>query len=75
MGDSQDIADLVLELRHRLGLTQEQFAARVGVTFLTVNRWENRHTKPSRMALKLIQGTLEQMGESGYDLLHQYFSN
>jgi DNA-binding transcriptional regulator YiaG len=70
---SQDIADLILELRQRLGLTQEQFAARLGVTFPTVNRWENRRAKPSRIALKLIKGMLEQMGESGSDLLMKYF--
>lgn len=73
MNDPQDIAALVLELRRRLGLTQEQFAARVGVTFPTVNRWENRHSKPSRIALKLIRMTLEQMGDAGADLLTQYF--
>lgn len=73
MNDPQDIAALVLELRRRLGLTQEQFAARVGVTFPTVNRWENRHSKPSRIALKLIRTTLEQMGEAGADLLTKYF--
>lgn len=73
MSDPRDIAELILELRRRLGLTQEQFAARVGVTFPTVNRWENCRVKPSRIALKLIQTTLEQMGEAGEDLLMQYF--
>lgn len=40
----------IKELRDRLGLTQEQFAARIGVTFSTVNRWENGHAKPSKLA-------------------------
>ena len=31
----------IKELRTTLGLTQEQFAAKLGVTFTTVNRWEN----------------------------------
>ncbi|HEY9659836.1 MAG TPA: helix-turn-helix domain-containing protein [Allocoleopsis sp.] len=75
MNDPLDSADLILELRQRLGLTQEQFAAQLGVTFPTVNRWENRRSKPSRIALKLIRGKLEQMGESGQDLLTKYFSN
>lgn len=73
--EPQDIAELILELRHRLRLTQEQFAARLGVTFPTVNRWENRRTKPSRIALKLIYSMLEQMGEAGEDLLLQHFRN
>lgn len=71
--ESQDIAELVRELRLRLGLTQEEFAAKLGVTFPTVNRWENRRAKPSRMAMKLLEGLLRQMGESTQDLLSKYF--
>ncbi|WP_347242564.1 helix-turn-helix transcriptional regulator [Nostoc sp. FACHB-888] len=26
-------------------MTQEKFAAKLGVTFLTINRWENGHPK------------------------------
>ena len=43
------------ELRTALGLTQEQFAAKVGVTFTTVNRWENNKAKPSPLALQKIE--------------------
>lgn len=69
----QDSAGLILELRQQLGLTQEQFAARLGVTFPTVNRWENRRARPSRLALQSIQGLLNQMGDAGRDLLSKYF--
>ena len=62
--ESQDIAELVRELRRRLGLTQEEFAAKLGVTFPTVNRWENRRAKPSRMAMKLLEGLRQQIDES-----------
>jgi len=62
--ESQDIAELVRELRRRLGLTQEEFAAKLGVTFPTVNRWENRRAKPSRMAMKLIEGLRQQIDEN-----------
>jgi len=34
-----------------MGLTQEQFAAMIGVTFGTVNRWQAGKTNPSRLAL------------------------
>ena len=40
----------IRELRSTLGLTQEQFAAKVGVTFSTVNRWESGKSKPSPLA-------------------------
>ena len=37
-----DIRKMIRNLRLSLGLTQEQFAVRLGVTFSTVNRWERR---------------------------------
>lgn len=73
VSEPQDISELVRELRLRLKLTQEEFAAKLGVTFPTVNRWENRRAKPSRMATKLIEGLLRQMGDSTQDLLTKYF--
>ena len=41
-----DISALVKRLRKRLGLTQEQFAHKLGVTFSTVNQWENGRRRP-----------------------------
>jgi DNA-binding transcriptional regulator YiaG len=49
-----EIASFVHDLRARTGLTQEKFAARLGVTFPTINRWENGRAKPSPLALKQI---------------------
>ena len=73
MNDSLEISDLVREVRQRLGLTQEQFASRLGVTFPTVNRWERGRTKPSPMAQKLLIKVVEQIGENGTDLLLKHF--
>jgi putative transcriptional regulator len=42
-------------LRAALGLTQERFAARVGVTVSTVNRWENGKGTPSPLAQQRIE--------------------
>lgn len=67
------ISDLVRQLRQHLNLSQERFAARLGVSFKTVNRWENGQSTPSPMALKLIQNQLQQMGAPGKALLNQYF--
>jgi DNA-binding transcriptional regulator YiaG len=36
-------------------MTQEEFAHEVGVTVSTVNRWENAHTEPNRLAWKAIR--------------------
>lgn len=51
----EDIPKKIRDLRAALGLTQEQFAAKIGVTFSTVNRWENGKGKPSPLAMKQIQ--------------------
>jgi DNA-binding transcriptional regulator YiaG len=48
-------ADAIRELRKRLGLTQEEFAHAVAVTFSTVNRWENGHARPSKLARRAIE--------------------
>ena len=52
---NKDIPKIVKKLRTEMGLTQEQFAAKVGVTFSTVNRWENGKGKPSPLAMKQIE--------------------
>ena len=42
----KDVPALVKSMRERMGLTQEQFAQEIGVTFSTVNQWENGHRRP-----------------------------
>ena len=59
MSNSEEqIAQHVLEIRLEMGLTQEQFAAKLGVSFPTVNRWENKKTKPSPLAIQKLQKLL-----------------
>ncbi len=45
---------LVKDLRHRLDLTQEQFAQKVGVTYSTVNHWENGKRVPQPFLLRRL---------------------
>ena len=54
-------SDIIKRLRVQLGLTQEQFAARVGVTFSTVNRWEAGRSRPSPLAWREIERLSEVM--------------
>jgi DNA-binding transcriptional regulator YiaG len=44
----------IRQLRQGLDLTQESFAHEVGVTFATVNRWENNRTVPNKVAQKVL---------------------
>jgi len=68
-----DLAPLVRKLRERLGLTQEKFAAKLGVTFPTINRWENGKAKPSPLALQQVKELLQEMGKDGAGLLKKFF--
>ena len=51
---------VISALRQRLAMTQEEFAHAIGVTVSTVNRWENGHIEPSRLARKAMQGLAAQ---------------
>jgi putative transcriptional regulator len=44
----------IRRLRHELNMTQESFAHEIGVTFATVNRWENGRTTPNKVAQKVL---------------------
>lgn len=65
---------LIRQTRQRLGLTQTQFAGKLGVSFLSVNRWENGHHQPLPIVLKQIEALLSEMGTQGQDLLQQYYA-
>ena len=45
----------VKNLRKQLGLSQEAFAERLGVSFATVNRWENGKAKPQKGRIAQMQ--------------------
>ncbi|MBI4331125.1 MAG: helix-turn-helix domain-containing protein [Chloroflexi bacterium] len=44
----------VADLRRRLGLTQAEFAERVGVNRVTISRWENGRVRPTPLALRAL---------------------
>ena len=68
------IGNLIRELRLETGMTQEEFAAELGVTCSSVNRWENQRGKPSKLALKLIEEILRRMGDRGQELLQKHLA-
>lgn len=54
--DRIDFSNRVRRLREKIGLTQVQLAERLGVSFASVNRWENGQSKPAALAWqKLLQ--------------------
>ena len=50
-----DIPDVVFEIRQKFGISQEELARRLGVSFSTVNRWETGKSCPQKAGLVKIQ--------------------
>jgi DNA-binding transcriptional regulator YiaG len=68
---NENAGTLIRTLRQRLGITQEEFAHAVAVTVSTVNRWENAHSEPSKLAWKAIQELAHRRGLSDLASLPQ----
>lgn len=56
---------LVRKLRGQLHLTQEQFAQKVGVTYSTVNHWENGKRAPQPFLLRRLQEMKKKLDARG----------
>lgn len=58
-------ADRVLAVRKKLGLTQEQLADELDVSFATINRWENARCRRVRRAqMKAVRWLEEKVERS-----------
>ena len=53
-GDFMETKDIILELRMKKGLSQEELAEKIFVTRQAVSRWENGETIPNTETLKLL---------------------
>jgi len=60
-----DYPALVKEVRRQLALSQEDLARELGVSYATVNRWENGQSKPSKLAKAQLDAFCERMKEAG----------
>lgn len=50
-----NFAVLIREIRQECLLSQEMFAAKLGVSFSTVNRWEKGKTLPNYQTMKKLE--------------------
>lgn len=51
-----DYKQLVVTLRNKLVMSQEEFAELLGVSFASVNRWEKGHFEPTiKIKRKIIE--------------------
>ena len=53
----------IRELRTRMGLSQDKFARKIGVTQVTVYNWEKGRTEPSELAQNYLKLLREQLGK------------
>lgn len=62
MRNSNGLGSVLRDLRSKLKLSQEELAARLNVSFATVNRWENDKATPQGAARDAISKLLEEAG-------------
>ena len=62
MQDSEDTSTTIRDLRSKLKYSQEELANRLGVSFATVNRWENGKAEPQEAARVAIKALIEEVG-------------
>ena len=60
-----DYPSLVKEVRRQLSISQEDLARELGVSYATVNRWENGQAKPSKLARAQLDAFCERMQVAG----------
>lgn len=58
-------SELIKEVRKQLGLSQEDIARELSVSFATINRWENGKTMPFKMARNQFDMFCTKMIEQG----------
>jgi DNA-binding transcriptional regulator YiaG len=60
-----DFSALVKQVRRQLSLSQEDLAHHLGVSYTTVNRWENGHSRPSKLAKAQFNAFCRNMTKRG----------
>src|ERR1700730_9891867 len=58
----QETLQVIRAIRNNLNLSQEQLAAKLNVSFATVNRWESGKAKPQKLQAEAIGELAEQAG-------------
>lgn len=49
------IDEILKTIRKELNISQEQLARDLNVSYTTINRWENAHRTPSRLAMMRLR--------------------
>lgn len=61
----KSLPESLREIRKQLDLSQEDLARAIGVSYVTVHRWENGVSTPSKLAKAQLRAFCERMGNEG----------
>lgn len=65
MKETAAFSTSVKRVRNELGLSQEELAHELGVSFATINRWENGKTIPFKLARRQFEAFCNEMKKEG----------
>jgi len=65
--DMQQLQDKIKILRTKLGWSQETLARKIDVSLSTVQRWELKGTRPTKLAQKELEKLFKKAGMKGPD--------
>jgi DNA-binding transcriptional regulator YiaG len=57
-----DFASIIKQARTEANLSQEDLAHALNVSYVTINRWENGKSKPSKLAQTVFLGWAQEKG-------------
>lgn len=63
--------ELIKNIRKFKGLSQQEFGEKLGVTFATINRWENGKTTPNKLAQTKLYDFCKENNIPVYDMTIQ----
>lgn len=61
--------ELIKQIREYTKLSQTEMAKKIGVQFATINRWENGHSKPTRLAEEGLFALCEELNVPVYEMI------
>lgn len=67
--------ELIKQIRQYTGLSQAEMANKIGVRFATINRWENGHSRPTRLAQEELCALCEELNVPAYEMIMTKIKN
>ena len=67
--------ELIKQIREYTGLSQAEMANKIGVRCATINRWENGHSRPTRLAQEKLCALCEELNVPAYEMIMTKIKN